>query len=102
VYGIRKLWRQLLREGRSVGRDRVQRLMLDLGISSVVRGKGKRTTWPAPVSARPADSVHLGGRVFAAAEKPPPRAVQSLRYPSAADGLLKCVLYELTLPLTMV
>jgi len=57
VYGIRKLWRQLLREGHVVGRDRVQRLMRELGIAGVVRGKVKRTTWPAVVAARPADLV---------------------------------------------
>ena len=57
VYGVRKLWRQLLRDGSTVGRDRVHRLMRELGISGVVRGKGKRTTWPAPVGTRPADLV---------------------------------------------
>ena len=57
VYGVRKLWRQLLREGSTVGRDRVHRLMRELGISGVLRGKGKRTTWAAPVGARPADLV---------------------------------------------
>jgi putative transposase len=57
VYGIRKLWRQLRREGHTVGRDRVQRLMCELGLAGVVRGKVKRTTWPAPVDGRPADLV---------------------------------------------
>jgi len=57
VYGIRKLWRQLRREGHLVGRDRVWRLMQELGIAGVVRGKVKRTTWPAPLAARPADLV---------------------------------------------
>ena len=31
VYGVRKLWRQLAREGVTVGRDRVHRLMQELG-----------------------------------------------------------------------
>ena len=57
VYGIEKVWRQLNREGIKVGRDRVARLMDDMDLSGVVRGKRKRTTVPAEVSARPGDLV---------------------------------------------
>jgi putative transposase len=57
VYGGRKLWRQLNRQGVQVGRDRVRRLMRRLGISGAVRGKIKRTTVPAAVAARPGDLV---------------------------------------------
>jgi putative transposase len=57
VYGIEKVWRQLNREGHKVGRDQVARLMGDLELSGVVRGKRKRTTYPAEVSQRPADLV---------------------------------------------
>jgi putative transposase len=57
VYGIEKVWRQLNREGHTVGRDRVGRLMDDLGLSGVVRGKRKRTTYPADAGQRPADLV---------------------------------------------
>jgi len=57
VYGARKLWRQLAREGHQVGRDRVRRLMRDLGLAGVVRGRARRTTIPAPVAQRPADLV---------------------------------------------
>ena len=57
VYGVEKLWRQLRREGVAVGRDRVARLMGELGLRGVVRGTGKRTTVPAPATARPADLV---------------------------------------------
>jgi putative transposase len=57
VYGIEKVWRQLNREGHTVGRDRVGRLMDDLGLNGVVRGKRKRTTYPAEVGQRPADLV---------------------------------------------
>jgi putative transposase len=57
VYGARKLWRQLRREGVAVGRDRVARLMGELGLAGVVRGKAKRTTMPAVVAARPGDLV---------------------------------------------
>ena len=57
VYGVRKLWRQLAREGVTVGRDRVHRLMRELGLAGVVRGKRTRTTLPAAVAARPGDLV---------------------------------------------
>ena len=57
VYGARKLWRQLNREGIAVGRDRVARLMAELDLSGIVRGKAKRTTVAAAVAARPGDLV---------------------------------------------
>jgi putative transposase len=57
VYGARKVWRQLGREGIQVGRDRVARLMGELGIGGVVRGKPRRTTTPAEGDQRPADLV---------------------------------------------
>jgi putative transposase len=57
VYGIEKVWRQLNRQGIKVGRDHVARLMDELHLRGVVRGKRKRTTIPDEVSARPADLV---------------------------------------------
>jgi putative transposase len=57
VYGARKVWRQLNREGIRVGRCRVERLMRQMGLAGRVRGKKKRTTIPADISARPADLV---------------------------------------------
>jgi putative transposase len=65
VYGARKLWRQLLREGIRVGRDRVARLMRELGIAGVVRGKPKRTTIPAGLVDRPGDLVERRFRAVA-------------------------------------
>ena len=57
VYGARKVWRQLRREGIEVARCTVERLMGDLGLAGMVRGKAKRTTKPDPTMARPADLV---------------------------------------------
>ena len=57
VYGARKVWQQLGREGIAVGRDRVARLMGELGICGVVRGSKRRTTIPAETAERPADLV---------------------------------------------
>jgi putative transposase len=44
VYGARKIWWELHREGIRVGRCRVERLMRRLGLSGAVRGKTVRTT----------------------------------------------------------
>jgi putative transposase len=58
VYGAPKIWAQLNREGITVARCTVERLMRDLGIQGIVRGKPKRTTVPADdTAARPADLV---------------------------------------------
>jgi len=58
VYGAPKIWAQLNREGIEVARCTVERLMRDLGIQGVVRGKSKRTTIPVDdPTARPADLV---------------------------------------------
>lgn len=64
VYGVRKAWRVLRREGIEVGRDHVGRLMGVLGLAGATRTKRIRTTHPAAVSQRPADLVE---RVFSAA-----------------------------------
>jgi len=57
VYGARKVWRQLRREGFKVARCTVERLMGKLGIQGVVRGKGYKTTVPDFAADRPADLV---------------------------------------------
>jgi putative transposase len=57
VYGARKVWRQLNREGVVVARCTVERLMRQMGLAGRVRGKRRRTTIPADVAARPADLV---------------------------------------------
>ena len=44
VYGARKVWRQLRREGFAVARCTVERLMANLGLQGVIRGKHVRTT----------------------------------------------------------
>ncbi|MCX5233041.1 IS3 family transposase [Streptomyces sp. NBC_00233] len=57
VYGARKVWLQLNREGMSVARCTVERLMRELGLRGAVRGRTRRTTVPDPAAARPADLV---------------------------------------------
>jgi putative transposase len=63
LYGARKVWRQLHRDGIVVGRCRVERLMRAHGLRGVVRGRRFVTTRPSPAAARPADLV---GRDFTA------------------------------------
>jgi putative transposase len=55
VYGTRKVWHQLRREGVPVARCTVERLMPADGLTGVVRGKTRRTTVPAELAARPGD-----------------------------------------------
>ncbi len=57
VYGADKVWAQLKREGFDVARCTVERLMRDLGIAGVVRGKVIRTTFGDETARRPADLV---------------------------------------------
>ena len=57
MYGARKVWLVLNREGIAVARCTVERLMTELGLTGAVRGKVKRTTIADPAAARPADLV---------------------------------------------
>lgn len=57
VYGVRKMHAALRRHGVEVGRDQVGRLMRELGLKGVKRGKTKRTTVPDETAPRPADLV---------------------------------------------
>jgi transposase InsO family protein len=58
VYGVRKVWRQLAREGVPVARCTVERLMADLGLQGVIRGKPIRTTMPDKAAPCPQDHVN--------------------------------------------
>jgi putative transposase len=51
VYGVRKVWRQLAREGIAVARCTVARLMRTMGLQGTVRGRKVRTTIPDPAAA---------------------------------------------------
>jgi len=63
VYGARKVWRQLGRDGIAVARCSVERLMRSLGLQGVVRGGKRRTTISRDQTEYPADLVK---RQFAA------------------------------------
>jgi putative transposase len=57
VYGVRKVWRQLCREGIVAARCTVARLMRAQGLQGVVRGRKHKTTVPDEAAQRPADLV---------------------------------------------
>lgn len=58
VYGPRKVWRQLRREGHNVARCTVERLMREMGLAGGVRGRAWTTTTQSqPALDRPADLV---------------------------------------------
>jgi putative transposase len=84
VYGARKVWRQLHREGISVARCTVERLMGELGLQGVRRGKPRRTTTPDAAATRPADLVE---RDFSAT-RPTQLWVADLTYVATWSGFV--------------
>jgi putative transposase len=58
VYGVRKVWRQLKREGFDVARCTVSRLMRDMGLQGVIRGKSVKTTIRDKAAPCPLDHVN--------------------------------------------
>src|SRR5436305_12082881 len=58
VYGVRKVWRQLGREGIRAARCTVARLMRQMGLKGAVRGREVRTTVSNPAVACPLDRVN--------------------------------------------
>lgn len=58
VYGVRKVWRQLNREGVTVARCTVARLMAQMGLQGAVRGNPVKTTVSNPATPCPEDRVN--------------------------------------------
>jgi hypothetical protein len=58
VYGADKVWKQMNRERIAVARCTVERLMKQLGLRGVMRGKRVRTTIADAAAARPLDRVN--------------------------------------------
>jgi putative transposase len=84
VYGARKVWRQLHREGITVARCTVERLMGELHLEGVRRGKTRRTTTPDAATVRPADLVE---RDFSAS-RPNQLWVADLTYVATWSGFV--------------
>jgi putative transposase len=88
VYGARKVWRRLHREGIAVARCTVERLMGELGSQGVRRGKARRTTTPDVTAPRPADLVE---RDFSAS-RPNQLWVADLTYVATWSGFVSVAL----------
>ena len=58
VYGYRKVWDQMKRDGFEVARCTVARLMSKMGLSGVIRGKHVKTTVPDKAAPCPRDHVN--------------------------------------------
>ena len=58
VYGVRKVWRQLQREGQEVARCTIERLMQSMGLQGVIRGKPVKTTISDKAAPCPLDHVN--------------------------------------------
>lgn len=84
VYGAKKVWRQLHREGHVVARCTVERLMRRRGLRGVIRGKVVRTTVSDPKAACPLDKVN---RQFKA-QRPNQLWVSDFTYVSTWQGWL--------------
>src|SRR5690606_24299040 len=84
VYGVRKVWRQLRREGFTVARCTVARLMRVMGLSGAVRGRRFKTTIPDDNADRPLDLVQ---RDFSAA-RPNHLWVSDLTYVATWRGFV--------------
>ena len=82
VYGVRKVWRQLLREGVQVARCTVERLMRRMGLRGMVRGKPVRTTISDPARPCPLDRVNRQFR----ADRPDALWVSDFTYVSTWQG----------------
>ena len=85
VYGARKVWLQLKREGFEVARCTVERLMRQMGLKGVVRGRAfRKTTIPDATADRPADLVR---RRFQA-DRPNRLWVSDLTYVATWSGFV--------------
>ncbi|EPT8369998.1 IS3 family transposase [Escherichia coli] len=83
VYGVRKVWRQLLREGIRVARCTVARLMAVMGLAGVLRGKKVRTT----ISRKAVAAGNRVNRQFVA-ERPDQLWVADFTYVSTWQGFV--------------
>ncbi|EMR9906114.1 IS3 family transposase [Escherichia coli] len=83
VYGVRKVWRQLLREGIRVARCTVARLMAVMGLAAVLRGKKVRTT----ISRKAVVAGDRVNRQFVA-ERPDQLWVADFTYVSTWQGVV--------------
>ena len=88
VRGVRKVWKQLNREGHRVARCKVERMMRGLGLRRAARGRRLKTTIPGAQRERTENRVH---RAFTVS-RPNPLLVNNLSYVSTWRGLVYAAL----------
>lgn len=84
VYGARKVWKQLCREGHGTARCTVERLMRRMGLRGVMRGKPVRTTVSNKAAPCPLDRVNRQFR----ADRPNALWVSDFTYVSTWQGFV--------------
>ncbi|MGV8594063.1 IS3 family transposase [Pseudomonas aeruginosa] len=84
VYGVRKVWKQLRREGFRIARCTVERLMRRLGLRGVIRGRTIKTTFSDKAAPCPLDKVNRQFR----AERPNALWVSDFTYVSTWQGFV--------------
>jgi putative transposase len=84
VYGVRKVWKQLDREGEKVARCTVARLMRSMGLQGVVRGRPVKTTVSDRKVPCPLDKVNRQFR----AERPNALWLSDFTYVSTWQGFV--------------
>ena len=84
VYGVRKVWRLLQREGAAVARCTVEQLMRRLGLQGVARGRVVRTTFSDKATPSPLDRVNRQFR----ADRPDQLWVSDFTYVSTWQGFI--------------
>jgi len=80
VYGVRKVWRQMIRAGVPGARCTVARLIREMGLASVTRGKPVRATISDKAAPCPLD--HVNRRFYA----PAPNRLWSQTSPTSQPG----------------
>jgi putative transposase len=83
-YGARKVWHQLRRERHDIARCTVERLMKEMGLQGVVRGKKVITTNPDTAQPCPDDKVNLAF----VADMPNQLWVSDFTYVSSWQGMV--------------
>jgi transposase-like protein len=86
-YGLHKMWHQLRRDGVVVAGCTVARLMRELGLRGLVRGKVKRTTPRHVRTLATHRAIQIGGRALAVTDSPAQSACRRGSVHSAVDNL---------------
>jgi transposase InsO family protein len=96
VYGARKVWRQLRREGEDIARCTVERLMRQMGLEGAIRGKRRRTTVVDKAAPCPLDLVN---RQIASSSRRARMLCGCRTSPTSPLGLASCMSLSSSMPM---